>query len=388
MPGCAPQRILTIMRNPPRGSGSAPWWELLPGYDVVIVGAGVVGLSTAYHILRRDPRKRVLVVDKAPGLGGGDSGKSAAASRAFFYSRTNLALAHSSIEFYRRVQEGGFDLGMLFVGYLFVFGKRGYAEVSGALAEVRRRGLEYREYEPEDLAKLLGLRTSFAGDEEAELMGLEEPFRGVYVPVAGVMRPENLLSYYAQEVRRMGGEIAFGTEVRGFLVEPLRPVGVPGEPFPWQEAEVRGVVTDRGEVRAGKVVVAAGAWTHKLLDPLGIDCHSRPKKRQVFVVAADTPQLEGLLFSRGFNEYGVAPFTILPRGVYVRPEPSERRFWVGMSDELGRPIRLEEDPLPEERFYLYGVYPVLHKYLPQFRDARPCAMWAGHYDISPDGLPV
>ncbi|MET1101633.1 MAG: FAD-binding oxidoreductase [Pyrodictiaceae archaeon] len=361
----------------------------MPHYDVVIVGAGIVGLSTAYHILRRDPGKKIVLVDKAPGLGGGDSGRSAAAFRAFFYSRTNLLLAHSSIEFYRHIQEEEkFDLGMMFVGYLFVFEEEKYKTISRVLTELRRRGLEYYEYEPEDLEKLLGLRRSLAGDEEAEAMGLKDPYRGVYVPLAGVLRPERLLDYYAQNIRKMGGEILFNTTVKGFIIEPKKALGIPGEPFPWQEAEVKGVVTDKGEIRAEKIIVAAGAWTHKLLDPIGIDCHSKPKKRQIFTIPADTPELERLLYVKGMNKYNVMPFLILPRGVYVRPEPHERRFWVGLSDELGRPFKLEEDPQPEERFYLYGIYPVLHKYLPQFKDMRPSSMWAGHYDISLDGQPV
>ncbi len=360
------------------------------GYDVVIVGAGVVGLATAYHILREKPDTKLLILDKASGLGGGDSGKSAAAFRAFFYSRTNLALAHSSISFYRYVQEEeGFDLGMLFVGYLFLLDSAKYRQVKRVLDELGKRGLEYRVIDTSDLEERLGVRTTLRGDEEAELMGLEDIEVGVYVPYAGIMRPERLLNYYAEKVRQLGGHISFSTKVEKLIVKPVNPIGVPGEPFPWQEAEVRGVMLSTGEeIEAGKVIVAAGAWSFTLLDEIGIDCHSKPKKRQVFSLPADTPELKKLLHAKGFNRYGIMPFTVLPRGVYVRPEPFENRFWTGMSDDLGRPFKLEEDPQPEERFYLYGVYPVLSKYFPQFQNVRPVSMWAGHYDISIDSQPV
>ena len=359
-------------------------------FDVVIVGAGIVGLATAYHILREKPDTKLLIVDKAPGLGGGDSGKSAAAFRAFFYSRTNLALAHSSIDFYKHVQEEEkYDLGMLFVGYLFLLDPDRYRRVKRVLDEMGRRGLEYRLIEPERLEQILGVRTSLRGDEEAELMGLSDIEVGVFVPHAGIMRPERLLNYYAEKVKSMGGVIRFSARVERLLVKPVKPLGIPGEPFPWQDARVSGVKLASGEeIEAKKVIVAAGAWSYKLLDEIGIDCHSKPKKRQVFSLPAETSELMRLLNTKGFNQYGIMPFTVLPKGVYIRPEPFEKRFWTGMSDDLGRPFRLEEEPLPEERFYLYGVYPVLSKYFPQFTNIRPLSMWAGHYDISIDSQPV
>ncbi|MCE4605978.1 MAG: FAD-binding oxidoreductase [Desulfurococcales archaeon] len=361
----------------------------MSSYDVLIVGGGIVGLSTAYHILKKDGSKKVLVIDKSHGIGGGDSGKSAAAFRAFFYSRTNLALAHSSIEFYKHVQENEkFDLGMLFVGYLLIFDKEKYNRVSKVITDLKHRGLDCSEFEPEDLAKKLGIRTSLAGDEEAELMGLKDPYRGIYIPLAGILKPENLLEYYSREVQKLGGRIEFDTSVEKFIIEPKKLTGIPGEPFPWQEAEIKGVITNKGEIRSEKVIVAAGAWTHKLLDPIGIDCHSKPKKRQIFTIPASKPELNKLLYADGINKYNIMPFILLPGDVYLRPEPFEKAFWVGLSDDLGRPFILEENPQPEEKYYMYGIYPVLHQYFPQFTDMWPSSMWAGHYDISLDGQPV
>ncbi|MDT7889832.1 MAG: FAD-dependent oxidoreductase, partial [Desulfurococcales archaeon] len=79
-------------------------------FDYVIVGAGVVGLSTAYHIKRLSPDSRILVADRAHAPGSGDSGRSAAAFRAFFTNNVNLLLSNSSIEFYKSVEASGYDL--------------------------------------------------------------------------------------------------------------------------------------------------------------------------------------------------------------------------------------------------------------------------------------
>ncbi len=359
--------------------------------DVLIIGAGIVGLASAYHIKRIDPKASILVVDALGGPGYADTGRSAAAFRAFFYSRTNLALAATSIRFYRYVQEEiGFDLGMKFVGYLFLLTRNQYRRLAPVLEEVRRRGLGYRIIEPRELEEKLGVRTSVAGDEEAELMGLEDIEIGVFVEEAGVMRPDKLVEFYYTELQRMGVEFRFNTEVESLIVEPRKPIGIPYEPLPWQDVRISGArFRGGGEVRVRKkLIVAAGARTYQLLDPIGVDVHSKPKKRQVFKIRAETEELRKLLYAKGFNSYGIMPFTILPKGVYVRPAAEENAFWVGVSDHIGRPYAWEPDPQPEEPFYLYGIYPVLSKYLPQFTNARPHAAWAGFYDISIDSQPV
>ncbi|KSW12095.1 hypothetical protein CF15_04815 [Pyrodictium occultum] len=356
--------------------------------DVLVVGAGIIGLSSAFHVKRLCPSCRVLLVEKHPGPGHGDTGRSAAAFRAFFTSRTNMALAASSIAFYREVQEReGFDLGMRFTGYLFLLTEEQHQALAPVLEELRRRGLGYRVYSPEELEELLGLRTR-PGGEEAELMQLPGIDVGVLAENAGIIRPERLVEYYSRRIGEMGVEALYNTRVEKILVEPEQPLGVPGEPLPWQKARVVGAATSRGEIRADVTIVAGGAETPFLLDPVGVDIHAKPKKRQVFVIRADRPELRRLLHAEGFNSLGLAPFILLPKGVYIRPAPEDNAFWVGASDHLGRPFSWEPDPQPEEHFYEYGIYPVLHNYLPAFENARPSSAWAGFYDISIDGQPV
>jgi glycine/D-amino acid oxidase-like deaminating enzyme len=359
--------------------------------DVLVIGAGIVGLASAYHVKRVDPSAKIVVVDALSGPGYADTGRSAAAFRTFFYSRTNIALAASSIRFYRHVQEElGFDLGMMFVGYLFLLTHSDYVKLKPVLDEMAKRGLGFKLYGSEELERALGVRTSLAGDEEAKLMELEDIEVGVFVEEAGIMRPEKLVEFYYSRLRSMGVKFLFNSEVAGLILRPRKPIGIPYEPLPWQEVRVVGArLRDGSELVARrKVIVAAGARTYQLLDPIGVDVHSKPKKRQVFKLKAEKPELKKLLYARGFNRYNVAPFMILPKGVYVRPAPDENAFWVGLSDNIGRAYEWEPDPQPEEKFYMYGIYPVLSKYFPQFKDVRPYAAWAGFYDISIDSQPV
>lgn len=360
-------------------------------YDAVVVGAGILGLATAYHIKNEHPKSKVLVVDKLNAAGQGNTAKSGSAFRCFFSSSTNYTLADSSVEFYSHLQEDlDVDLSLQWTGYLWLLGEEDYQEILPVLEDLARKGLEYKEYDGDKLASKLSINADLGGDEEAELMGLEDVYKGVLIPKAGVVDADCLVSFYEGEFLRLGGEIRFCVEAEDLVVDPLEPLGVPGEPYFWQDARVAGVSTDKGLIEAKKTVLAAGAWIPRLLDGVGIECYIKPKKRQLFSVEAGTPALRKLLLTEGFNSVGCIPFTILPEPrVYIRPFPVEGCFWLGCADEFPRGFKLEEDPRAEKRFYQYGIYQVLVKYFPQFRDCRPSSAFAGQYEINTlDGQPV
>ena len=362
-------------------------------YDAVVIGAGILGLATAYHMRRENPDHRILVLERLSGPGQASTAKSAGMFRVFFYSRTNLKLAHTSVAFYKHLEEEGVKLGIRWVGYLWLFDEEAYSRVRPVLDALSARGLSYTVYEARDLEAMMGLRAKVSEDEEASMMGLPDVECGVFVPEAGSIDVDALVRFYEASFLRLGGEIRYNTEVKGLLLEPRKPLGLPGEPFLWQEAHVAGVETDKGAIRARKVVVAAGAWSHKLLGQIGLECFSRPKKRQMFSIrVAGRPELERLLWSKGFNKEGCMPFTILPRPrVYIRPAIEEGALWLSYADELGRPFEEEPElePRPEPEFYEYGLYQVAVKYFPQLEGCRPHASWAGYYAENPiDHQPV
>ncbi|MCX8196013.1 MAG: FAD-binding oxidoreductase [Acidilobaceae archaeon] len=359
--------------------------------DYVVVGSGIVGLATAFHIKLLSPNASVLVIDRFGGPGGGDSARSVAAIRAFFTNRVNLMLAHSSIEYYRQVHERYYDLGMRLVGYLFLTDKRLFELLKDGLREAEKLGLEYRLLDPGYLAEALNMNVKVEGKEEAEMIGVGDIEAGVLVPRAGVIRAERLIEYYYKSARGLGVEFSFGSEVKDLLLAPRRPLGIEGEPFPWQDARVVGVrLADGREVFARKkVIVAAGSWTWRLTSKIGVESFTRPKKRQVFAVKA-TDGLARTLRAKHLNPHGISPFIILPKKVYMRPVIEEGSFWVGMSDELGRPYEFSEEPDPKADvdFYVKGILPIASLYFPELQQRYPHASWAGYYDISPDKLPV
>jgi glycine/D-amino acid oxidase-like deaminating enzyme len=360
-------------------------------YDALIVGAGIIGLSTAYHLKSRDPDLNVLVVDRLGAAGQGSTAKSAAAFRCLFTSRTNFALADSSAEFYKHVQDDlRVDLKLRWAGYLWFFDENGYRRMLPVLKDLASKGFRYVEYDEDELAQKLNMQTNLAQDEEARMMGLGNVYKGIVIPKAGLIDVDSLVKFYESEFLKMGGKIQYNTKVEEIVVEPRQPLGMPGEPYFWQDATITGVKTNRGLIKAKKTIVAAGAWTSQLLDPLGIECFIKAKKRQIFSVKAKTEALRKLLFTKDFSNAGCLPFTILPKpSAYIRPAPEEDALWLAYADEFPRAFKIEDDPQPEENYYQFGLYQVMVKYFPQFADCQPFSAFAGLYEINTiDGQPL
>ncbi len=228
----------------------------------------------------------------------------------------------------------------------------------------------------------------FGDDEEAELLGIEDVAVAVYGEKCGGLDADALVRAYEEMFLDLGGEVMYNTEAIRLVLKPVEELGLPGEPFVWQDTAVVGAETSKGEIRAEKTVVATGAWAQVLLDPLGLDSFQRPKKRQIF--AFKDKKLEPFFKVEGLNEMGVMPLTILPKAnILFRPELSEGSVWLACADELGRGFGLEEDPQPEDDYYTNNIYHVLVKYFPCFEDVRPMNMWAGQYAVnSLDETPV
>ncbi|UCD95985.1 MAG: FAD-binding oxidoreductase [Candidatus Bathyarchaeota archaeon] len=360
-------------------------------YDAIVVGAGIIGLATAYHMKKTRPNDRILVIDKMSGAGQGNTAKSAAMFRSFFYSHTNLTLVDTTVEFFKHLHNQlGYDLRLKWTGYLWLFSKPQYSAIEPVLKSMSEEGLPYHIYEEEELADRLPITTKISDDEEAQKMKLKDVDRAVFIPKAGSIDIDALVKFYETEFKRLGGEVQFNTEVRRIIIEPEEPLGIPDEPFFWQDSRAAGVDTQRGRLLAKKTVIAAGVWTNMLLRDIGVYFPMEPIKRQLFSIKALKPDLRNLLTTKGFNSEGCLPFTILPDPpIYIKPALDEDAFWFSFGDHFPRAFKLEEDPQPEENFYRYGIYQVVTKYFKQFQDAHPYSSWAGQYALNTiDGQPV
>jgi FAD-dependent oxidoreductase domain-containing protein 1 len=95
-------------------------------YDYIIVGAGVVGSSTAYHLISAQPESKILLIDKNRTAGAGNTARSAALYRNFFSSLTNRMLAGSSIKYYLEL---GDKVQIDPIGYLWLFSEEQWKKI-------------------------------------------------------------------------------------------------------------------------------------------------------------------------------------------------------------------------------------------------------------------
>ncbi|WXG43613.1 MAG: FAD-binding oxidoreductase [Promethearchaeati archaeon SRVP18_Atabeyarchaeia-1] len=365
-------------------------------YDIAVVGAGIFGVASAYYLQKNNPGKRILLIDRLADAGQANTAMSAAAVRNMFSSRTNQILTDTTISYYINIQEKlKFDLDLQLVGYLWLLTQKQLDNPLNRkwMEKMDANNIKYALYEGNELKKRLPeLSMKVSDDEEAKIMGLEDVAAGLYGPKCGTCDPSKLVAFYKNEFVKMSKvKPMFSTEVKGLILEPTNKLGVPGEPFIWQDSTVVGVKTAKGEIRADTVVMTAGTWVNQLTDPIGVDGRVKVKKRQLFRVSTEASKaLKSILNAKGFNKFNLLPFTILPRGVYLRPVRQEESFWVGCADKLNRAfkyVQTEDDWKSENTYFEQSMYPVLSKYLPAFRDIRPASGWAGAYAYSYDAVP-
>ena len=368
-------------------------------YDIIVVGAGIMGLASAYHLKKNNPNKRILVVDRFGGPGQGNTGRSNAMFRNTFSSIDNQIISNSSIDFYLHVQdEMKVDVGLQKIGYLWLMDEKQLSRSELHLKGMERNGVEITRHTRGDLKRLLpSMVMEFGSNEEAALMVLPSVDGGVFGHKCGRLDPVKLLGFYAQEFARAGGQFAFNVDARAFVVGPSKWLGIEGEPFVWQDCRIQGVSVQGsvdGVLDAETFVLAGGAWENELLEPVGIDSHVKAKKRQLFSVYARGAELDSLFHCKGFNSLNLLPLVVLPKsGVHFKPVSEENVFWVACEDDFNRPfIDLPEHDLDryaaERNYYDKGVFPILVSYFPDFRSSRIKAMWAGLYAYNTlDNLP-
>lgn len=328
-------------------------------HDVIVVGAGILGLSSAYHVLRQHHDLDVLVLERLAGPGRGNTTKSAAAYRDMFTSPVNRRLAQGSIHFYEGLQERKRNIGLRSIGYLWLMDEAALAKNKEPLEYMSHAGVVFEVLDQFDLAK--HLHSFVAGDV----------IRGILGSHCGILNQNALTGFYHKEVERLGARFSFGADVTGFVQD--------------EKKDIVGVKVGDQEHRAKTVMVASGAWMGAMMGNAGIKVPVVPKKRQLFSVKAKGEALKKLYSAKGFNSHGLLPLTIVPGGAYLRP--AANAFIAGFADEDREP-GIEDDPKPEREFYDKRVLPPIAKYFPAFAGTVPEQSWAGHYAYHPpDNVP-
>jgi sarcosine oxidase subunit beta len=305
--------------------------------DVVVVGAGVVGASSAYRLSRAG--LRVVVVDAFDGPAEGSTGRSFASVRAQWADALNIELSWRSIQAYRSFpEEHGVDVGYRPSGYLFLVPDAAWEAQLAAVDLQRGHGA------PVDVLDLPAAQqiTPFAPNGLAG---------GTWGPADGVVDPHLATSAYLQLARSAGAQVLFRHRVTDVRADDT-----------WT------ITAGERRIHARYVVNAAGGWAGELAALAGLSVPVVHSRRNIYATAP------GALDTQ-------VPMTIdLGTGVFVRTEGSRLLFGAARPDQVdGYDVSVDWPWMESVLEQAVARFPWLAD-LPLDRDG----CWAGTYEITPD----
>lgn len=328
---------------------------------VVIVGAGILGLATAYNLAKRGV-KDVLVVDRTY-LCGGASGRNGGGVRAQFSSETNIRLMRESIELCRDfATEMKINVWFRQGGYLFLArtAERG-RELEANVALQNRCGLPTRMLDPSEVNRIV---------PEVSVEGVRA---ASFNPGDGVVFPWPFVWGYARAAQDLGVTIKPFTEVRGFDTRNGRITGVRLRPTRLSPLDASDEVLPAGDdyrVDCDDVVLCAGAWSPQVAAMVGVSLPNTPHRHEICSTEPLKPWLGPLVAD-------------LTDGLY---------FSQSMRGEIVGGVAV--DPVPEginqqsSRRFLSKYARALTRVVPSLAGVRVLRQWAGCYDLTPDGGPI
>jgi len=326
----------------------------MPSYDVIVLGAGVIGCSTAWHAARLGAR-RVLVIERR-GIAEGTSAQSSGILRTHYSVPENVELARRSFDAFRDfpayLDDPEADCGLALPGYLVVAGEGPKAQaIRASLAQQRAMGINAVEIDERQAREILPLLRT----DDLAAFGYEKD--------AGHADPYLTATAFARAARRLGVEFHVGETVTALVTEGAR---------------VTGVRTDRGDYSAAATVSALNVWSNGLLErATGVAVPLVAERHEVMALAAPEPYLPS---------YPVLKDMASESMIYARCYGT-RQLLVSAGLE-GRPTSPDEDQadVPLEVVATIGGE-AAHR-LPAFETAGVASTWTGLYDVTPDWNPV
>lgn len=315
--------------------------------DIVIIGAGIMGLSIAYHLARLGTTN-VLVVDKSY-LCGGASGRNGGGIRAQWSSEANVRLMQESIRMCRDfANEFKINVWLRQGGYLFL-----------ARTAERAKALE----SSCALQRECGLSTRMLTPKEAQKIVPELTTDGIvatsFNPDDGVVFPWPFVWGFAQAAQKLGVEVTTFTEVTGIDVRGTT-------------IEAVHLRKDGNEhvVRTNKIVNAAGAWSPELARMVGVELPNKPHRHEICSTEPLKPWLKPLVAD-------------LTNGLYFS-QSTRGEIVGGIGQE-----RVKEGLNHASSFAFLGMYAkALVATCPVLGEVKVLRQWSGCYDITPDANPI
>jgi sarcosine oxidase subunit beta len=313
--------------------------------DIIIIGGGVMGASTAYHLAGRG-LKEILLVERETFFGQGATGRCAGGIRYQFATEVNVRLSQKSLPMLKRFEdEIGQAIDYQECGYLF-------ALTESEDVEAFRRNVA--------MQRGLGVGTRWlSGDEVRQrlpLMRLEDVVAGTIHDKDGLADPNGVVMGYIQRAQDLGVRTETDVEVTGIQV---------------RGGKVATVETNRGKISAPIVINAAGPWAGQIGKMAEVDIPITPIRRQMLtttplpVLPEDFPFVIDFAQSLYFHREGEGVLT-------------------GMSNPDQEPGFDQSVDLDWELVNLEAA----SARMPLLEKAGLAAHWAGLYEVTPDAHPI
>ncbi len=363
----------------------------LPSYDVAIVGGGIAGCASAYYLAKRG--LSVVLFEKGR-LAGEQSGRNWGFVRQQVRDPLEIPMMMVCIRMWQGLEaELQADIEWRQGGVLHLAeDAANMAKYEAWLDRAKPYQLDSRKVSGHEIAGLLpGMARSWVG--------------GLYTPSDGQADPVKAATAFAQAAERLGAVIHTGS-----VVDAVETAG----------GAVAGLRTELGEVRAGTVLLAAGAWSARLLRGLGIDL-PQLRVRSTMLRTTAVPEKTGLgvwfpqfgLRQRRDGCFNIGGGARVDHEIGVDSLRHLKAFRRALKDSkshtslglgrhflddlrvhldgrhLGRQLRRDRvlDPAPNQDT-VASCLRAFRATFPEFGDIQMTAAWAGIIDVTPDALPV
>jgi sarcosine oxidase subunit beta len=313
--------------------------------DVVIIGGGVMGASTAYHLASAG-WKNVVLLERDDLLGQGATGRCAGGVRYQFATEVNIRLSLASMPMIERLgDETGVDPQYRPCGYLMVLTQP--HDVAAFEQNVA-------------LQRSLGVETEWLNGDQVRrrlpMMRFEDAVAGTIHNKDGLADPNSVVQGYAVAARRLGVHLITGCAATGIDAAGGR---------------VRSVETTLGRVSCTHVINAAGPWLGEIGAMAGVEIPVVPLRRQM----ATTTPLPDL--PEDF------PFVIdFAQSLYFHREGAG--ILTGMSNPDEKP---GFDQSIDSEWEAVALEAAAQR-MPMLEHAGRLAAWAGLYEVTPDAHPI